>query len=378
MNRQKICIIGNGLAGLVTAAVLSDENIEIDLIFPKFVSHEVDHRTTAISESNYNFLKKSLKLKNLNYIWQSKKIDLFYQRKEKFFKFLNFSEENKTFMNIFQNSNLRKTLLKIINKKKNIKIIKETVRDINFNKSSILIKNKNVNYDLLILSLGTTSPLYYNVIKNRTIVKNYKEIAITGLIKHKSKIEGASQFFLNEGPLAILPLKKSLFSIEWSVNENFYKKNKNNLNKLIFLKLKQILGKNFKCNIQRLQNFPIYLNLKRKYYKKNVLIIGDGLHRVHPVAGQGFNLALRDISKLKELIINNLRLGLSIKESSILNDFYKARKPENTIMSLGIDLTNSFFKEKKVPNPFKDLILENLRNSKLIKKISQTISDKGL
>ena len=100
MNRQKICIIGNGLAGLVTAAVLSDENIEIDLIFPKFVSHEVDHRTTAISESNYNFLKKSLKLKNLNYIWQSKKIDLFYQRKEKFFKFLNFSEENKTFMNI--------------------------------------------------------------------------------------------------------------------------------------------------------------------------------------------------------------------------------------------------------------------------------------
>ena len=87
---------------------------------------------------------------------------------------------------------------------------------------------------------------------------------------------------------------------------------------------------------------------------------------------------MRDISKLKELIINNLRLGLSIKESSILNDFYKARKPENTIMSLGIDLTNSFFKEKKVPNPFKDLILENLRNSKLIKKISQTISDKGL
>ena len=103
MKQQKICIIGNGLAGLITAAVLSKEDIKIDLIFPKAKSIKIDHRTTAISESNYNFLKKELNFKNLKYVWSSKKINLFYQRNEKFLKFLNFSEKNKTLMYIFRN-----------------------------------------------------------------------------------------------------------------------------------------------------------------------------------------------------------------------------------------------------------------------------------
>ena len=77
MKQQKICIIGNGLAGLISAAVLSKEDIKIDLIFPKAKSIKIDHRTTAISESNYSFLKKELNFKNLKYVWSSKKINLF-------------------------------------------------------------------------------------------------------------------------------------------------------------------------------------------------------------------------------------------------------------------------------------------------------------
>ena len=90
MKQQKICIIGNGLAGLISAAVLSKEDIKIDLIFPKVENLKIDYRTTAISESNYNFIKKELNFKNLKYVWPSKKIDLFYQKNEKFLKFLNF------------------------------------------------------------------------------------------------------------------------------------------------------------------------------------------------------------------------------------------------------------------------------------------------
>ena len=53
-------------------------DIKIDLIFPKAKSIKIDHRTTAISESNYSFLKKELNFKNLKYVWSSKKINLFY------------------------------------------------------------------------------------------------------------------------------------------------------------------------------------------------------------------------------------------------------------------------------------------------------------
>ena len=47
--------------------------------------------------------------------------------------------------------------------------------------------------------------------------------------------------------------------------------------------------------ISNIQSYPISLSIRRQYYKKNILILGEGLHTIHPVAGQGFNLVLRDI-----------------------------------------------------------------------------------
>ena len=131
-------------------------------------------------------------------------------------------------------------------------------------------------------------------------------------------------------------------------------------------------------NINNIQSFPISLNLKTKYFKKNVLILGDGLHSIHPMAGQGFNLVLRDIKKLSELIFKLLRLGLLIKNSFLLKDFYQVRKPENIILGLGVDLTNIFFKDNKYFAPIRKKILKNIAKSKFIKKISQEISDKGI
>ena len=138
-----------------------------------------------------------------------------------------------------------------------------------------------------------------------------------------------------------------------------------------------IKDKNIK-NITNIQSYPIKLNLKTKYFNKNTLILGDGLHTVHPMAGQGFNLVIRDIKKLKDLMSNTLKLGLLIKESSILKDFYNARKPENNMFGLGINLTNIFFKDNKYFAPLKKGILNNINKFSFIKKIGQAISDKGI
>ena len=208
--------------------------------------------------------------------------------------------------------------------------------------------------------------------------KDYNEIAITAIVKHNSKIKNPSQFFLKEGPLAILPLKNNIFSLVWSVSSMFFNKNKKEFKTTLIKKINELLGKNLKTNVKNINNFKIHLNLKKKYFKKNILIIGDGLHTVHPIAGQGFNLVLRDIMKLKKLINKNIKLGMLIKESSLLKDFYQARKPENTVVGLGIDLTNSFFKENKFFSPLKDILLKNVDNFQFVKKISQKISDKGL
>ena len=226
--------------------------------------------------------------------------------------------------------------------------------------------------------MGGNSKLYSKITEGRSIKKNYKEIALTTNFRHTSKIDSASQFFLNEGPLAILPFSKNYFSVVWSISNSFFNKNNKLLKFFIYKKVKILLNNIQIKNIDKLQFFPINLDLKTKYFKRNILILGDGLHTVHPLAGQGFNLVLRDIKKLSELMSKTIKLGLSFKNSFLLKDFYQARKAENTFLGLGINLTNVFFKHNKYFYPIKKTILNNIKNFEFIKKISQKISDKGI
>ena len=208
--------------------------------------------------------------------------------------------------------------------------------------------------------------------------KNYKEIALTAIIKHNGKVKNVSQFFLKEGPLAVLPFEKKKFSTVWSISSEFFYINKKKIKEIFTEKLKVLLKVKSIKNIINIQSFPINLNLKTKYFKKNILILGDGLHTIHPMAGQGFNLVLRDIKKLKELTSKTLKLGLLIKDSFILKDFYNSRKPENNLFGFGINLTNIFFKDNKYFSPLKKEILKNISKFSFIKKISQSISDRGI
>ena len=379
MKEQKICIIGDGLAGLMAATILCKEKVKIDLYSNnKIIKINLDNRTTAISESNYQYLKKNLNLNKKDFFWPCKKIDLFFENKEKITKFLKFEEKNKNLMYIFQNKSLKKKLVKIISTTNKIKIIKKNIEEINNEKGFIRFDKKKVFYDLIVLSMGSRSKLYSTIEEGRTIEKDYKEVGLTAIIKHNTKIENASQFFLKEGPLAILPFQQKAFSIVWSVTNKFFDANKNNIRKILTEKLKALLKAKSIKNIETLQSFPINLNLKTKYFKKNVLILGDGLHAVHPMAGPGFNLVLRDIKKLKELMSRTLTLGLLIKESFMLKDFYDSRKAENNLFGLGINLTNIFFKHNRYFSPLKKEILNNINKFSFIKKISQSISDKGI
>ena len=380
MKLQKICIIGNGLAGLSAALVLSLENIKVDLYTGNYKKTKIekDERTTAISESSYQFIKKKLNTENSNIFWPCKEIQLFYEDKKIISNFLNFEEKNKNLMYIFKNKELKKNLNKKIKKKKNIKLIKKNVTNVDYMNSSVLLNKKKFFYDLIILSIGSHSKLYNNITLGRSIEKNYKEMSLTTTVSHNCKINKTSQFFLKEGPLAILPFDKNTFSVVWSVSNVFFQKNKKLIKKILSEKIKKLL-KNFKIkNISEIQSYPINLSLKTKYFKKNILILGDGLHAVHPMAGQGFNLVLRDIKKLNDLMVKAIKLGLSLKNSFLLKDFYEARKPENIILGLGIDLTNIFFKNNKYFHPIKKIFLSNISKFKFIKKISQIISDKGI
>ena len=376
MKNQKICIVGDGLAGLSTTLTLKDLDLDIDVFYKKINQSNQDVRTTAISETNFQFLGKYIKFKK-DLFWACKKISLFYENKDKKINFLNYAGLKFFLMYIFENKKVKSFILKELKKQKNVRFINKEIASIDYKDTSICLNNKKFHYDIIILCLGNNSKIYNNFLKSRNIIKNYNEIALTGVIEHNLKIDNPSQYFLDDGPLAILPFKKNKSSFVWSVKNTFYIKNKKTIKNLIKYKIEDIFTKK-KLKIKNLQKFEINLNLKTQYSRNNVLVFGEGIHSIHPVAGQGFNLVIRDIKKLNELISNNLKLGLQIKNSSILNDFYNSRSAENNIFGLGVDLTHLFFKNKNFMKPLKNIVLNNIGDNKIIKILSRSISDKGL
>ena len=125
-------------------------------------------------------------------------------------------------------------LLKEIIKNK-IKLIKKDVKNLEELK----------NYDLINSLYGWANLKFMNnITKTRSIKKDYKEIAITGYVKHNFKSLSTSQFFLKEGPLAILPFSKNYFSFVWSVRKNFFENNSKKITNLIKNKIQKFLKKN--------------------------------------------------------------------------------------------------------------------------------------
>jgi 2-octaprenyl-6-methoxyphenol hydroxylase len=363
MKKQRICIVGDGLSGLMAALALNRlEGLEVHLISRKN-KHSKDRRTTAISASNYDFLNKVVDKIDKKLFWPSKKIDLFYETKDLNMNFLNFNEDSKNLMYVFENDKIKEILIKEIKKKK-IKTLQKNINEL-----------KDLDgYEMIILCLGRYSKIYQSIIDKRSLNKDYKEIAITGYAKHNFKNLNTAQYFLKDGPLAILPFSKNNFSFVWSVDKKFLKRD---INSVVKSKICEVLKTN-KIQISNQQSYPLTLNLKRTYYKNDVLILGEGLHTVHPIAGQGFNLVLRDINKLQKIFKYYTELGMSLKSTPALEEFTNNRKSENIITGLGIDLTHNFFKQNKLLDPFKEKILKNISKNNTLKKISKFISNQGL
>jgi len=378
MKKQKICVLGNGLTGLTTALMLGKLGHRVDLISKKNNKKIIDHRVTAISPSNYNNLIHNLGNNCKKIFWPCDKIKLYYENLEKFVNFMSFENNEKKVMYIVENQKLNKSINKVIKRNKNINIIQADIKKISPEKTSLLIKKKEFFYDLIILCLGRKNNLIPQLIKNRSISKNKGEIAVSTIVKHNSSIDQPRQYFFSEGPFAILPINKKKFSVVWSLEKKYKDLEIKKINILIESKLKKILDTKNNFLIGNTISFPISFIFNIQTFKKNILIFGESSYNVEPIAGQGFNLILRDIKKLCSEVKKYYSLGLSIKNSSLLSSFERSQKTENLLFGIGINFTHSFFKYiNRVPT-LKKIVLKDLNKFKFLKKMSLDISDRGI
>ena len=360
---MKICIIGGGLTSLVLAESLSKKGVDIDLIIKNEKKSQKNSRTLGISSENLNLLKNLFpsiyKLGN-----KIDKIEIYNDTKN---KILNFGKPNNTLFYMFKYEHILTNVKKKIIKNRNIKII-FTLKTFQFS-DKILDK-----YNLII-----DTNLKNNFSKkhfHKYINKDYFSSAYINVIKHdKIKNNIARQVFTNIGPLAFLPLSQNLTSIVYSVIDN---KNEKIDEPNLISKINSFSFGYKNVSFSKFDNFKLNLNLSKKYYYKNVLAFGDKLHTIHPLAGQGFNMSLRDIKILNNIINNKINLGLPL-DTYALDEFQNLAKYKNIIFATGIDFIFEFFSiERKIPKIVTNKLFNFLDNNKKINKYFSNIANKGI
>ena len=355
---MRVCILGAGLTSLTLAKALVNKNIYVDIVEPKKKILHEKSRTIGISKTNIEFFNNSII--NVEQIaWKLKKIEIFSDnlRKE---KLINFGNNSTELFSIIRNQNLFDLLEKSLLKSKYFKKI-NNLKNLNF-----------LNYYSLVINTDFTHP-FTKKFFSKKIIKEYNSAAYTTTIHHQ-KIHNnvAVQIFTKMGPLAFLPVSEKETSVVYSLNIL-----KNNIHKTIIDLIEQY---NYKYKIQKIEkinSFELKLLSLRSYYHDNILAFGDLLHRIHPLAGQGFNMNLRDIKIFLDIIINKHSLGLPI-DSSVNFEFEKKIKHKNFIFSNGIDLIHEFFNfERKMNSNLLSKSVQFLGKNSSVNKLFTRIADKG-
>ncbi|MDO8983316.1 UbiH/UbiF/VisC/COQ6 family ubiquinone biosynthesis hydroxylase [Cypionkella sp.] len=175
----------------------------------------------------------------------------------------------------------------------------------------------------------------------------YGQTALVTAIRHEKDHQGiAQQFFMPSGPLAILPLAGGhLSSIVWSETEaqaaaiqalgdaDYLEALRPRFGD--FLGEIALAGERF--------TYPLSLTLANSFVAPRVALVGDAAHGVHPIAGQGLNLGLRDVGALAQVLIEAQRRGEDIGAADVLERYQRWRRFDSTALALGMDGVNRLF-----------------------------------
>ncbi len=175
---------------------------------------------------------------------------------------------------------------------------------------------------------------------------SYRQKAITYVISHeKSHNNCAYEYFLKTGPMAVLPMQNKHSAIIWSLNNTqadiIGRLSNDELIAETSRHFGSVLGSMHIAS--EIGVFPLSMTAVRNYVSRRMILIGDSAHSIHPVAGQGFNLGLRDINTLIDMLSEQQKLGCDIGSGAMLKQYEKARRLDVISMTGMCDLLIRLF-----------------------------------
>ena len=178
---------------------------------------------------------------------------------------------------------------------------------------------------------------------------DYDQSGIVVTVGHERDHQGrAEEHFLPAGPFAILPLKGARSSLVWTENraeaariialgeDEFHAE----LEQRFGLHLGEVKA------LDRPRAFPLGYFVARSFIGERLALVGDAAHVIHPIAGQGLNMGLKDIAALAEVIVDAARLGIDLGQADVLERYQRWRRFDTMAMGLATNSLNLLFSNK--------------------------------
>jgi len=215
----------------------------------------------------------------------------------------------------------------------------------------ILGDDRRIQAALCIAADGRESPLR-EAMGITCVGWSYPQSGIVATIAHEKAHEGvAHELFLPSGPFAILPLTGNRSSIVWTERSEqaaaFL-----GLDDAAFLgEVAQRFGDQWGALALHgpCWAYPLAMHLATSYVAPRFALVGDAAHAIHPIAGQGLNLGLRDAAALAEVVVEAKRLGLDIGAEGSLARYQAWRRFDNALFAASTDALNRLFSTDFAP-----------------------------
>ena len=383
----QVLIIGGSINGATLALSLAQNNIEVTLIEPKTITDTnklvFDGRAYALAlttKKMFSALNIWNKLENFSEpildikIGENKNANSF-SKTLLHFDHYDMSEESNPMGYILEDRYFRSELFAKIQNCNNIKIIDNCyVSNYVFTPGNVaaeLSNGETIKSKVIIGCDGQNSKTAKLAKINRFGWK-YNQASLVCAIKHKKPHNNcAHQFFNPSGPIAILPLPKNRSSIVWTETLDLALKI-NELSPEEYINiLKSKVGANL-GDISLAGNrivYPLNLSIVENFVSDRLALVGDSAHGIHPLAGQGLNLGMRDIASIVEVIVNAMRRGEDIGSLPVLKRYENWRRFETSALAASTDLINKVFSNNNKPLKFiVNTALKSMNSNKILKK----------
>ena len=375
--KYEFTIFGSGISAKITSCLLARNGFKVCLISDKDEKQETPNTNlvTFLSSGSLNYL--SLMLPTVQLFNKSPEIKIIKcelnslsEKKSQPIEFKSGEEEN--LGKIIKNSYIEELLDKEIHQLRNIHMINSTQLKITENNSDSvklkLVNGENIETEIFILS--STKRDIAEQTKINFIKKDLEQQALSISIKGDIKnINCAFQKFTSNGPIALLPYSKDEASVVWSLRNGsqILLKDKDKLTQILNNHLKEHIT-SFK--IESIEKHKLQFIYAKNLFYKNTVLIGNVAHNIHPIAGQGLNLSIKDIALFLKQINKYVSLGYKLNDQMILEEFEMKRKLDNTAYSFGTFTLNGILSSNnKFVNNTTHKGLGLVGKSKFLKKL---------